>query len=75
MSVNLPTLRMLGEYLDKPVLVRLKGGVGIKGELKTYDQHLNIVLSNAEEISDQGTRRLGLVLIRGDTVAVISPAV
>jgi len=75
LSINLPTLRMLGEYLDTPVLVKLKGGTGIKGKLKTYDQHLNIVLSDAEEISEQGTRRLGLVLIRGDTVAVISPAV
>lgn len=72
--ITLPTLKMLSEYLDTFVLVKLRDGTGIKGKLKTYDQHLNIVLSDAEEFSGENVRKLGLTLIRGDSVVVISPA-
>jgi small nuclear ribonucleoprotein len=66
---------MLSEYLDTFVLVKLKDGTGIKGKLKTYDQHLNVVLSDAEEYKNgELKRRLGLTLVRGDSVVVISPA-
>ncbi len=68
------TLRILMDYLDMPVLVKLKGGRGLKGVLKSYDQHLNILLSEAEEINAEGNRRLGMVLIRGDNVVMVSPA-
>ncbi len=75
-SITLPTLKMLAEHLDTFVLVKLKDGTGIKGRLKTYDQHLNVVLSEAEEYRNgEMTRRLGLTLVRGDSVVVISPAV
>ncbi|MCE4611465.1 MAG: small nuclear ribonucleoprotein (Sm) [Desulfurococcales archaeon] len=73
--ITLPTLKMLAEYLDTFVLVKLRDGTGIKGKLKTYDQHLNIVLSDAEEYrGGELTRRLGLTLVRGDSVVLISPA-
>ncbi len=69
------TLRMLGEYLDTLVLVKLKGGRSIKGTLKSFDQHLNLVLKDAEEIDGEGNSRpLGTVLIRGDNVVMMSPA-
>ena len=73
--ITLQTLKMLADYLDKHVLVRLKDGTGIKGKLKTYDQHLNVVLSDAEEYNRDGQiRKLGLTLVRGDSVVVISPS-
>ena len=64
----------LASYLGSYVLVKLKNGVGVKGILRSYDHHLNLVLSEAEELSNGSSRRLGLVLIRGDSVIVISPA-
>jgi len=69
------TFRMLSEYLNTNVLVKLKGGRTVKGILKSYDQHLNLILANAEEISSKGNNRsLGLILVRGDNVVMISPA-
>ncbi|BAA79491.1 small nucleolar RNP protein Sm [Aeropyrum pernix K1] len=72
--ITLPTLRMMLDYVDTPVLVKLKSGLRIKGVLKTYDQHLNIILGDAEEIGETSIRRLGLTLVRGDSVVVITPA-
>jgi len=58
-----------------PVLVKLKGGRSIKGTLKSFDQHLNIILKDAEELDGEGnTRPIGTVLIRGDNVIMMSPA-
>ncbi|MCE4604372.1 MAG: small nuclear ribonucleoprotein (Sm) [Aeropyrum sp.] len=72
--ITLPTLRLMSEYVDTQVLVKLRSGVKLKGVLKTYDQHLNLVLGDAEEISEASIRRLGLTLVRGDSVVVITPA-
>ncbi|MEM1873675.1 MAG: LSm family protein [Acidilobaceae archaeon] len=66
--------RELRSYIGMPVLVKIKGGKGFRGILRSYDQHLNIVLDNAEEIEGENRRTLGRVLIRGDNVVVVSPA-
>jgi small nuclear ribonucleoprotein len=56
------------------VLIKLRGGKTIRGKLKSYDLHLNIVLDNAEEeLLDGSWRKLGTVLIRGENIVVISP--
>lgn len=68
------TLRELRNYVGSIVLVKLKGGKGIKGILRSYDQHLNLIVENAEEVDSESSRTLGLVLIRGDNVILISPA-
>lgn len=58
------------------MLVKLKGNKEVRGRLKSFDYHLNIVLDDAEEIlPDSGNnRKLGLVVIRGDNVILVSPA-
>jgi small nuclear ribonucleoprotein len=68
------TFKILSEYLNTNVLVKLKGGRTVKGILKSYDQHLNLILADAEEINTKGSRTLGLILVRGDNVVMISPA-
>ena len=56
------------------LLVRLKGGREIRGILKSFDQHLNLVLDEAEEMRrDNKVRKLGLIIIRGDNVVLVSP--
>ena len=67
------TRRVLGEAIGTLVLVKLKGGREVRGKLKSYDQHLNLVLEDAEEIKNDSTRKLGTIVIRGDNVILISP--
>ncbi len=69
-------LDLLQQSLRQPVLVELRGGRRIRGTLESYDQHLNLVLSAAEEQDATGTTptpRPGLTLVRGDSVIFISP--
>jgi len=66
--------KLLQEYLGNIVLIKLKGEREVRGKLKSFDQHLNIVLEDAEELRGNGsTRKLGTIVIRGDTVVLISP--
>ncbi|HDI46924.1 MAG TPA: RNA-binding protein [Candidatus Methanomethylia archaeon] len=65
---------MLTESLGKLVLVKLKGGREVRGILRSFDQHLNIVLENAEELfPDKDPRSLGTIIVRGDNVVIVSP--
>jgi len=68
-------LDVLNRALKTPVLVRLKGGREFRGTLDGYDIHMNLVLVDAEEIQDgEVVRKLGSVVIRGDTVVFVSPS-
>lgn len=67
-------IHVLEESLDKIVLVKLKGGRSLRGKLKGFDQHLNLVLEDAEDISDaENIKKLGSIIVRGDNVVIISP--
>ncbi len=66
--------RLLSENLGKIVLVKLRGNRLLRGSLRSFDQHLNIVLDNAEEVLENSTRKLGTVIIRGENVIFVSPA-
>ena len=67
------THEILLESVGKQVLVKLKGGREVRGILVSFDGHLNLVLSDAEEILENGARKLGTIVIRGDNVIMISP--
>ena len=67
-------LDALQQSLHKRVLVEMKGGRSFRGVLDAYDQHLNLVLSAAEEVvQGQVTPRPGFTLVRGDSIVYISP--
>jgi small nuclear ribonucleoprotein len=66
--------RILEESLGKMVLVRLKGGRSYRGKLQGFDQHMNLVLEETEDISDtNNTTRIGTIIVRGDNVVILSP--
>ena len=68
-------LDALNKARNKRVIIELKNGLQITGELKAFDIHINCVLENAEERQGGETKRkLGTVFIRGDTIILISPA-
>jgi small nuclear ribonucleoprotein len=67
-------LDILNKALQTSVIVRIKGGREFRGILNGYDIHMNLVLQNAEEIQPNETKKLGSVVIRGDTVVFISPS-
>ncbi len=66
--------KILEESLGKAVLVRLKGGRSLRGKLQGFDQHMNLVLEDTDDISDTNkTLKLGTIIVRGDNVIILSP--
>ncbi|MCY3854538.1 MAG: LSm family protein [Thaumarchaeota archaeon] len=72
MSVDM-AVKVLNESIDKVVLIKLKGNKTIRGSLLGFDQHMNLLLSQSEEISTNETKNLGTIVVRGDNVIMISP--
>ena len=67
-------VQILEDSLGKTVLIRLRGGKSIRGKLRGFDQHLNLVLEKAEDVTDiENITELGLIIVRGDNVVMISP--
>ena len=66
--------KILEESVGKTVLVRLKGGRSLRGNLQGFDIHMNLVLGDTEDISNpNNTIKLGLLVVRGDNVILLSP--
>jgi len=68
-------VRELEHHKGKAIFLKLRDGRTIRGMLEEVDKRMDITLSSAEEISaDDKTRPLGVVLVRGDSVIIISPS-
>ncbi|MEM2856318.1 MAG: LSm family protein [Candidatus Nitrosocaldaceae archaeon] len=73
MSVDM-AVKVLSDSVGKVVLIRMKGGKTIRGILKGYDQHMNLLLENSQELLENNNiNDLGTIIVRGDNVVIISP--
>ena len=67
-------VKVLDESINKVVLIKLKGDKTIRGNLHGFDQHMNLLLDQSEEIRSEGdSLTLGTIVVRGDNVIMISP--
>jgi small nuclear ribonucleoprotein len=67
-------VKVLDESLGRVVLIKLKGGKVIRGNLQGFDQHMNLLLEESVEILEGSkTNDLGMIVVRGDNVIIISP--
>ena len=67
-------VKVLDESINKVVLIKLKGNKTIRGILLGFDQHMNLLLDQSEEIPSEGdSKNLGSIVVRGDNVIMISP--
>ncbi len=68
------TIKLLRRSINKPVIVKVKGGRVIRGVLVGYDNHLNLLLKDAEWVDSDNPKLIGSILLRGDNVILISPS-
>ena len=67
-------VKVLDESINKIVLIKLRGNKTIRGILLGFDQHMNLLLDQSEEIPSEGdAKSLGSIVVRGDNVVMISP--
>ncbi|RLG34213.1 hypothetical protein DRN97_03070 [Methanosarcinales archaeon] len=72
---KLKPLDILNKSLKSPVIVKIRGGREFRGVLDGYDMHMNLVLSDAEELDKDTSVKnfIGEILLRGDNVVYVSP--
>lgn len=68
----------LAKYANERIRVKFTGGREVTGVLKGYDQLLNLVLDEVQEVlqgveGEPQMRSLGLVVLRGPTITLLSP--
>ncbi len=65
---------LLNSVIGKKVIIRLKSSMSIRGTVKSFDAHMNVVLENAEELEDGELKaKLGTLLLRGGNIIFVSP--
>ncbi|KUO39465.1 MAG: hypothetical protein AVW06_03810 [Hadesarchaea archaeon DG-33-1] len=63
---------ILGRASSNEVIVGLKGAARLRGKLRAYDMHMNLVLDDATSLEgDRVRKRYGLLFIRGDSVVFV----
>ena len=65
-------LKMLESFMNKRVSLLLKDNRILEGKLVGYDDYMNMVLMDTEERSEDMTRRLGTVILRGNNAVRMS---
>ncbi len=72
MSSNISS-KLLNEFINKPILIKLRNNHTIKGTLQIFDDHMNLVLEKTEDIiSENEVVSLGKIILRGDNILIIS---
>ncbi len=61
-------LKMLESFMNKRISLLLKDNRILEGKLAGYDDYMNMVLLDTEEITEEMTRKLGTVILRGNNV-------
>jgi len=59
--------------MNKNISLLLKDNRVLEGKLTGYDEYMNMVIEETEERTAEQTRRLGVVVLRGNNVVSISP--
>jgi small nuclear ribonucleoprotein len=65
-------MAVMQSLMQKPISLLLKDNTVLEGILESYDDYMNIVISNTEEITETNKRKLGTVILRGSNVVRIS---
>ena len=65
-------LDFLDSMKNRDIIVLLEDKTEITGILLAFDIHLNIIIENAKEVSEN-SRHLGLIFLRGSKIIHISP--
>ncbi|MFG1445614.1 MAG: LSM domain-containing protein [Thermoplasmatales archaeon] len=65
-------MAVMQSLMQKPVSLLLKDNTVLEGVLESYDDYMNIVITNTEEITETNKRKLGTVILRGSNVVRIS---
>ena len=65
--------KILDSCINKIIMIKLKNRTIIRGNLKAYDQHMNLILTEVEDITEDKVKNLDKIVLRGDNILIVSP--
>ncbi|KAI5956714.1 hypothetical protein KGF54_000331 [Candida jiufengensis] len=73
---NLPPINLIFKFLQQQSLVSIwlyeQTDSRIQGKIQGFDEFMNLVIDEAEEITNGKKTSLGKLLLKGDTITLIS---
>jgi len=63
--------KILEGCVNKVILIKLKNKRMIRGNLRAFDQHMNLILDKSEDITDNETKSLDYIILRGDNIIAV----
>tara|TARA_B110000014_G_scaffold100345_1_gene68969 strand:+ start:789 stop:1043 length:255 start_codon:yes stop_codon:yes gene_type:complete len=65
-------IKTLDDYINKIVTIKLRNKKIIQGKLMALDQHMNLILTNCKDITDNDAKNLDKIILRGDNIVMVS---
>ncbi len=65
--------KILDSCINKAILIKLKNHTIIRGNLQVFDPHMNLILTEVEDITDDNVKDLDKIILRGDNILIVSP--
>jgi len=64
--------KILDVCVNKVVLIKLKNHTTIRGKLQTFDPHMNLLLTEVEDITEEKSKKFEKIILRGDNILIVS---
>jgi len=65
--------KILDGCINQVILIKLKNRTTIRGNLQGFDQHMNLILTEVEDITEDKVKNLNKIILRGDNILIVTP--
>jgi len=66
--------KILDGNINKVILIKLKNHTTIRGNLQAFDQHMNLILTEVQDITEDKVKNVNKIILRGDNILIVSPS-
>ncbi len=64
--------KILDGCVNKSILIKLKNQTILQGNLQAFDQHMNLILTKVQDITEDKVKNLEKIILRGDNILIVS---